>query len=111
MGVIPYSYETNELICNKYLMGMQAKKLRFILEKLGSKMTFILSEIWNLANLFETVKSTVSLKNTIPQDGYTLFSRKESGRNPEICEIGEKVALQQVRIANQMKTQMNSKII
>ena len=28
------------------------------------------------------------VKNTIPQDGYTLFSRKESTRNQEICEIG-----------------------
>ena len=87
--VMPHSYETNELLCNKYLMGLQGKKLRFILEKLGSKTTFTLSEIWNLANLFETVKSTVTLKNTIPQDGYNLFSRKESGRNQEICEIGK----------------------
>ena len=70
-------------------MGLQAKKLQFILEKLGSKTTFTLSEIWNLANLFETVKSTATLKNTIPQDGYNLFSRKESGRNQEICEIGK----------------------
>ena len=70
-------------------MGLQTKKLRFILEKLGSKTTFTLSEIWNLANLFETVKSTITLKNTIPQDGYTLFSRKESGRKQEICEIGK----------------------
>ena len=70
-------------------MGLQQKKLRFVLEKLGSKTTYTLSEIWNLANLFETVKSTVTLKNTIPQDGYTLFSRKESTRNQEICEIGK----------------------
>ena len=86
---MPHSYETNELLCTKYLLGLQPKKLRFILEKLGSKTTFTLSEIWNLANLFETVKSTVTLKNTIPQDGYTLFSRKESTRNQEICEIGK----------------------
>ena len=86
--VMPHSYETNELLVTKYLMGLQPKKLRFILEKLGSKTTYTLSEIWNLANLFETVKSTVTLKNTIPQDGYTLFSRKESTRNQEICEIG-----------------------
>ena len=31
----------------------------------------------------------MTLKNTIPQDGYNLFSRKESGRNQEICEIGK----------------------
>lgn len=49
---MPHSYETNELLVTKYLMGLQPKKLRFILEKLGSKTTDTLSEIWNLANLF-----------------------------------------------------------
>ena len=51
---------------------MNARKLQFILEKFGTRQDYTLSEVWEIACLFETINETVSLK--IPKSGYSLFN-------------------------------------
>ena len=51
---------------------MKTRKLQFILEKFGTRQDYTLSEVWEIACLFETINETVSLK--IPKSGYSLFN-------------------------------------
>ena len=51
---------------------MNARKLQFILEKFGTRQDYKLSEVWEIACLFETINETIGLR--LPKSGYSLFS-------------------------------------
>ena len=90
-SIPPEAFETNQLLIQKYLLGLQLRKLKFTLEKIGNRKDYTLSDVWSISILYETIHETINIK--LPQGGYSLFPKHNNTINAVEDDVKEENSL------------------